>query len=488
VSAATATKAPARRSSSKRVNVEALAKAYSRGYDRGVQARFDAAETTPDNARHWAAVTWSDADAEASSSVRRTLRSRARYEVANNSYARGIVLTLANDAVGTGPTLQMRLADADLCAQIERDFLVWSEAIGLPEKLRTMRMARCQDGEAFAIFAKNPRTGFDRVMLDLRLVEADRVAGSWEDAEAMDPLECDGIRFDRFGNPLSYRVLRYHPGAAYAFGAGEEADWYAARDVVHLFREDRPEQHRGVPEITPALPLFAQLRRYTLAVLAAAESAADFAAVLYTDQPADQAADVTPLEAVRLHRNLMTTLPEGWKLDQLDPKQPASNYREFKQEILNEIARCLNIPFNVAACNSSGYNYASGRLDHQTYFRSIRIEQDYIERKLLDPLFRRWLREWGLATGKSLDVTQDSFVWFWDGAEHVDPSKEARAQNIRLLNGTTTLAAEFAKQGKDWEAETRQRAREIALCRELGVPLPGEVPQSEPSDEPQTAE
>ena len=31
-----------------------------------------------------------------------TLRNRARYEVANNSYARGIVLTLANDVVGTG--------------------------------------------------------------------------------------------------------------------------------------------------------------------------------------------------------------------------------------------------------------------------------------------------------------------------------------------------------------------------------------------------
>jgi len=32
---------------------------------------------------------------------------RARYEVANNAYARGIVLTLANDVIGTGPRLQM---------------------------------------------------------------------------------------------------------------------------------------------------------------------------------------------------------------------------------------------------------------------------------------------------------------------------------------------------------------------------------------------
>ena len=465
------------------------AAAYNRGFKRGVQARFDAAETTPDNARHWAAASWTSADAEASAAIRRILRARARYEVANNSYARGIVLTLANDAVGTGPTLQLRVPGAEkLCAEIERDFLVWSEAIGLPEKLRTMRMARCQDGEAFAVLSRNPRTGFDRVMLDLRLVEADRVAAAWDASVDVNPLECDGIRFDRFGNPLAYRVLRQHPGADYAFGAEAEADWLVARDIVHLFREDRPEQHRGVPELTPALPLFAQLRRYTLAVLAAAEAAADFAAVLYTDQPAEATAAVEPLDQFQLTRNMITSLPEGWKMGQLEPKQPASNYGEFKKEILNEIARCLNIPYNVAACNSSGYNYASGRLDHQTYFRSLRIEQDYIERKLLDPLFRRWLREWSLATGRRVELTQEAFCWFWDGAEHVDPTKEARAQNIRLLNGTTTLAAEFARQGRDWETEIEQRAREIARCRELGVPLPGEVPQNEPNDEPQDPE
>ena len=44
-------------------------------------------------------------------------------------------------------------------------------------------------------------------------------------------------------------------------------------------------------EITLALPLFAQLRRYTLAVLGAAETAADFAGILYTDSPANGEAD-----------------------------------------------------------------------------------------------------------------------------------------------------------------------------------------------------
>jgi len=70
-----------------------------------LRGRYDAAVTTDDNRRHWAHADALSADAAASADVRRTLRNRARYEVANNSYARVIVLTLANDTVGTGPRL-----------------------------------------------------------------------------------------------------------------------------------------------------------------------------------------------------------------------------------------------------------------------------------------------------------------------------------------------------------------------------------------------
>ena len=48
----------------------------------------------------------------------------------------------------------------------------------------------------------------------------------------------------------------------------------------------------------PALPLFAQLRRFTLAVLSAAETAADFAGILYTDAPANGEADAVAVPGV----------------------------------------------------------------------------------------------------------------------------------------------------------------------------------------------
>jgi len=442
-----------------------------------IRAGFDSAVTNDANRKHWINADGLSADAAASPDVRRTLRNRARYEAANNSYAKGIVLTLANDVVGTGPRLQLLTEDDGGNERIEQAFMAWARAIGLPDKLRTMRASRATDGEVFAVLVSNPGLPTP-VKLDIRLIEADQVATP--DLSFLNDDAVDGIVFDDAGNPSEYHILKEHPGDARTGFLGLEYDRVPAEAVIHYFRSDRPGQSRGVPDITPALPLFAQLRRFTLAVLGAAETAADFAGILYTDAPANgEAESVEPLDTIELEARSLLTMPGGWKMAQVQAEQPSTTYAEFKREILNEIARCLNMPFNVAACNSSGYNYASGRLDHQTYFKSIRVEQDHMACVVLDRVLAAWLREAVIVSGllplriRTLVATGEglSHQWFWDGNEHVDPAKEATAQQTRLSSHTTTLASEYAKQGRDWESELRQRAKEVTLMKELGLAL-----------------
>ena len=450
-----------------------------------VRGRYDAAGTNDDNRRHWAAADGLSANSANSPAVRRILRNRSRYEVANNSYARGIVLTLAHDVVGTGPRLQLLTGNAEANRLIEKAFHDWSKSIQLAEKLRTMRMARATDGEAFAVLTTNPALAFE-IQLDLRLIEADQVATPDLGLNATNVV--DGIEFDRAGNPRRYHVLKKHPGD----GSGaldRDYDSIPAANVVHWFRADRPGQARGIPDIMPALPLFAQLRRFTLAVLAAAETAADFAGILYTDAPANGEADAAePFEPIELEKRALLTMPGGWKMSQMEAQQPTTTYGEFKHELLNEIARCLNMPYGIAAANSSGYNYASGRLDHQTYFKAIRVEQSHLECVVLDRILAAWLDEAALLTGflpTGLGPIADwPHQWFWDGHEHVDPAKEANAQATRLANHTTTLADEYAKRGQDWEVQLRQRAKELSLMTELGI----NVAEAQPSQNSETAD
>lgn len=447
---------------------------------RAVKARFDAAQTTTDNHRHWAAADHLSADMEASPEVRRTLRQRSRYEVSNNSYAKGLVQMLANDTIGTGPKLQMLSGNEKFNDEVESAFIKWADAVHLPAKLRTMRMARCQDGEAFAVLVTNPKVRHE-VKLDLMLVEADRISGDLRWLE--DDKSVDGIEFDQWGNPVSYRVLKYHPGDI-RYMPGDEAVRVPADYMIHIYRQDRPGLHRGVPELTAALPLFAQLRRYNLAVLSAAEAAADFAAILYTDAPPNGESDeVEPMDSIPLERNMMLTVPAGWKMGQLDPKQPAANHSEFVKIILSEIARCAVTTYGTLAGDFSGHNYASGRLDNQIYHKSILVDRSFWESEVLNRIFEVWFREYLLITMQPF--MPERHTWFWDGFPHVDPGKEASAQEKRLANHTTTLAAECAKDGRDYMSVLHQRAKELKLMKELGIPIDGEEPAktvTEPDD------
>lgn len=436
-----------------------------------VRARFDAA-SEGDDRRHWANADAYSADASLSPWVRRTMRNRARYERNNNSYLAGISATLANNLIGTGPRLQLDIGDDEAAREVERSFYDWTWTIDLPAKLRTMREALVVDGEAFAIFITNPT--LSGVQLDLRLVEAEMVATPTELMRSTitpDGNTVDGLEFDSIGNVIAYQVLNFHPGANYRVN-NLTFQRVPASQVIHWFRPIRPGQHRGIPECAPALKLFGQLRRYTEAVCAAAETAADFAGFLRTNSPAAEVDEVDAFAEMEIQKRAMVTLPDGWTFEQLKAEQPTSTYAMFKREIVNEIARCMQLPYNVAALDSSSYNYASGRMDHQVSAANDRVLRDDLERIMLDRVLSAWVNEASLAgvLPEALPPFSEwNWSWQWDGKEHVDPSKEATAAETRLRSHTTTLAAEYAKSGKKWDVELRQRAAEVALMKELGL-------------------
>ena len=435
------------------------------------RARFEAAEQG-DDYKHWAGADAFSADAALSPAKRRVMRNRARHERVNNSYLAGISATLAGDLIGTGPRLQLDIGDADAARTVERAWYDWGTLIDLPAKLRTMREALVVDGEAFALMVNNPR--LPGVQLDLRLVEAEMVATPTEMMRQTLTPEgntVDGIEFDEIGNVVAYQVLNFHPGSNFRINNLMFSRVPSAA-MVHWFRKIRPGQNRGMPEVAPALRLFGQLRRYTEAVIAAAETAADFAAFIHSNSPAAEVDEVDSFAELEIRKRSLVTLPEGWDISQLKAEQPTSTYKDFKREILNEIARCMQLPFNVAALDSSSYNYASGRMDHQVYALAQRVDRDQIERVCLDRVLSAWVNEAslvGIIPEGLPPFSEWNWAWVWDGKEHVDPGKEANAAETRLRTLTTSLASEYARQGKRWDVELRQIAAERALMAELGL-------------------
>ncbi|MDD5327425.1 MAG: phage portal protein [Phycisphaerae bacterium] len=468
---------------------------------------YDAAATSRHNENHWRYADGSDADFWIRQDLP-TTRNRARYEVKNNSYAEGIIETLANDLVGTGPDLQMDTGNSDADSEIEEKFFQWSQDCDIEGKLNfgeiltlTGGRQQCESGEGLTAFVNIRRQkNWTRVrpepLLRLRVIEPDRLASPYGLAGIVnDEKVRDGIEYDEDGRPLFYYIFKQHPGSATNFGGGfGDYDKVPASQMIHLYKIKRPGQSRGMPWVTPSLPLFAQLRRFTLATVQSAETAANVSGTIQTEAGTEPD-EVEALDEVELPRNSFLTLPRGHNMSQVKPEHPAATYEMFKNEVINEIARCVCMPFNVAAANSAKYNYASGRLDWQIYYRFIRTIRSWLEAHECNRVFYAWLREGILMPGYFKyfkgNVNTARPEWNWPGSEHVDPKKEADAQNTRRRSLTTNLKGEYAQQGKDWERELRQIKKEKDLCEELGIPWQAEKKSEnnkEMEDEDETVE
>ena len=470
-------------------------------------ARYDAAQTDATNRKHWLAADSLGPVNANSASVRQLLRDRSRYETANNGYASGLIEGRANDTIGTGPRLQLslpeswtdpdfrtRMASSPTAARdVELLFLNWAEAVGLPDKLWLMDRTESEAGEVFGVEVTNEELSPDGTAptLDLRLYEPDQCSTpGWN---ASDPYSVDGIVFAKNGKPIEYHFLRFHPGDSLGVNVWGDYDRIPADRVYHLFSQKRPGQARGIPAMTAALPLYAIMRRFTLAALSSAEIAAMIAGVIETDLPADGlgAPTVESMDEIEFARNALLTLSAGQKAKAFTAAQPGPSYREFKSEIHTECGRSVGAPRNVSTGSSAEYNYSSGRLDHLPYQRGIKIRRDRYRRLVLDRLFRSWVREAALIPNflppDLPPVALWRWRWQWDGFQSIDPVKDTTANQIALESGQTTLERICAENGDDWEEVLEQQARELAKRRALGLPDPAAKPVPATQPAPQGA-
>jgi len=447
-----------------------------------LRGRYDAASMSPEAQRNFAAADALEANSAASPEIRAILRNRGRSELINNPYMDGQVQTLSGDTIGRGPRLRMRTPVRGINTFIEREFAKWCKAVRIGSKLRLAAETVVSQGEVFEVMFNNPRLS-TAVTLDLKAFEADQVATPDMWIPNREEL-VDGIEFDRWGNPRYYHFLKRHPGDNRWLPISSlDYDKIRADDVIHMFRARRPGQRRGIPRITSSLSLYPQRRDYRQSTLTAARIAAQWAILLEAQMDAntgDDSIDIQGGTTLPIEHGEMTALPTGYKANQMKAEHPSTNYGTLDDKLIAEGARPLNMPSNIAKCDSSNYNYASGRLDHQTYDRSITIDQEDIELDVLDRLLVRWMDEALRIPGylpyrtQFLIREEIPHVWLWRRRPHVDPGKEAVAQKTRLESGTTTIGREIADLGEDFEDFADELIKEIEWFRSKGLVHPSE--------------
>lgn len=445
-----------------------------------LKARYEAAQTTDENQNHWRYTDLLDPHAANTLAVRRILRIRSRYEIIeNNPYLKGCMLTLCNDFCGNGPRLKITEDgwDATARTEVEKKFSAWWDSCGLTQKLWRAQMAKRVDGEAFKFAYTNYRRKFEfrdePVMLDYYPVETDRVTSPYNLQSGMpqqDPrkqyYQVDGVRWDKWDNPLAYNLLPYHPGTQLFPPNPPKEDWYDADLVTHWFRQDRGWL-RGIPELTPSLPLCALLRRYTLAVVAAAEIAASLSVTIESDGPGTPAqwgnGRDDPFDSFPIERGMMTRLPWGYHMSQMRAEQPIQVYDMFVGALLREILRPVGMTFNYIVGTSKDANMASAIVDANIYRGSVHQERITCTTAELNPIFCMWYAEARLLPGYlNVPSPQRMFPthkWGWDrvGLDHTDPQKVMQALQVAKDKGFLTdqdiQETYFNRDVEEWKKE-----------------------------------
>lgn len=465
-----------------------------------INASFYDLERTDDAIdNHMRHATLASADVHAAHSVRETIRKKVRYEYANSSLLKGIAHTRANSVVGKGPRLVLP-ADAsrlvknesrnpatqkrrekkakDIASSISRKINLWMREKDLGGKLRQTVKAKTVDGESFIAFI--PLDDQDDIFP--RVFDCDRVSNHW--TYKRDETDwVDGIKYDeRTGEPIAYRVMRYHPGGEYQKSAigqlhvqGDEVFHQFPREYMfHFFRKDFGEQHRGVSELMAGLDIAAILRRSRKAIALANETAANITGVLQSKLDADEETITLPdsWEQIPIVQNTMLTLPNHLELNQMKSEHPNSNWESFREACVADIARALDMPLNRALGSSASYNFSSAMLDGLHDMLSCDIERDIIRRECLDKMFKlliaykigtgffTMLEELYLLSGGELPTP----VWHFETeGNEVDPQKQMKGKEIAIKLGLTSITSLVAERGEDIDEHDAVLAKENGM-------------------------
>lgn len=449
-----------------------------------------------------------------------TMVPRSRDLVRNNGLASGAIQTLTDNVVGSVLRLSSK-PDSKLlgwdseqayewAANTEAKFRAWAETpecdagqtltfLGLT--IQAMRGA-FSNGEGLAIPQWIPRKG-SMWNTRMMMIESDRLDTPPE--MQGDPKIRKGIVSDKFGSPVGYWIRKSHPGdayGAYGFAVANDANEFTyipaftawgRRRVIHLHDKERTGQSRGKPIFAAVMREFKMAGHYESTELQAAVANSLIAAFIESDLDQQTVGDLfasgddkeAGVEGYwrKQHQEYQTTLkggaiiplPVGAKLSSFNPGRPNAAFEGFMMSVLRHMSTGLNIPYELLAKDFSKTNYSSARATLLEAWRYFLGRRRWLKDYWLDPIYSLWLEE-AVNAGQIIapDFYKNRYAyekckWIHSGRGWVDPVKEAKAAALRMDSNLSTLEAECAEQGLDWEEVLEQRAREKRVIEDLGL-------------------
>ena len=402
------------------------------------------------------------------------LRNRCRDLVRNNSYAARAVAVIATNTVGAGIILRIeggseakrkRAAklvtdwlDTTLCDADGRNNFYGLEAL----VMRTVAEA----GEALIRRRwRRPTDGLP-IPMQLQVLEPDFLDSS-KDGPLGNGNTCyQGVELDALGRRVAYWLFDDHPGDLTRMRSLTSRRVSAA-DVIHVFRQDRPGQVRGVPWGAPVIIRMRDFADYEDAQILRQKIAACFAVFVHDDEGGDTGpvgAAAPPLEEIG--PGIVEHLPPGRDVRFATPPG-VDGYADFSRFTLAAVAVGYGITYEALTGDLGNVNFSSGRMGWLEMARNIEAWQWNMLIPLMCGGVWAWMMEASAIAGLGLEGISAS--WTPPRREMIDPVKETEAARDGVRAGIFTQSELIRRQGYDPETVFQERAAELKRMRELGI-------------------
>lgn len=414
---------------------------------------------------------------------------RARAVERDNPIAAGLLSRAVENVVGCGIRPQARTEDEEWNNRAEELFEEWShraDVRGLDSFYELQQLAvrsYLRDGD------------FGAVLLDsgqLQMVESDQLAAPTD--KRFTPNHVDGIDLDDRGKPIAYHIVKGRGDQHYYPRRRDQVERIKvpADDFIFVARRNRLGQTRGEPCFAQSFELFDQLDGLIESVVVAARMAACFGMVITSNYPPNQLPNITGADG-RSYREwnmepgMIKTLEPGETVSQVKPDHPSQNFSDFMATIGRLLGLQLGMPLELVFMDFSRTNYSSARaalIQARQSFKQIqdRMITHFCRRVYLWNV-RRWIED-GL-----LELREDwaRHVWATPAWKWIDPLKEIQAHLVGVDAGMMTLSDVAKSQGRDLLELLEQRARELKLQKDLGIPEVRSTMTREPFFQPEPA-
>lgn len=414
------------------------------------------------------------------------LREHVRDLLRNNAWARRARSVLVNNIVGWGAMPTPVTDDRALADRLEKIWKSWADttdcdADGLRNFAGLQELVAgtlASDGEVLVRRRwRRPTDGY-ALPMQLQVLEADYLDDSKNGTGASGPI-IQGVEFNGRGECVAYWLFDRHPGSTTIQGRSFTSSRVPARDVAHVFRNERPGQVRGISMFASVITTLKDLDQFEDGELLRQGVAASFAAFvtdidgtgggITTTGQSTTAEEITVggVAVEEIQPGAIVSLPSGKDVKFGVP--PATVDGSFTVRNLRRAAAGIGITYEDFTGDYSQVNFSSARMGRLAQQANVRSLQNTV----MEPLFLRPVWTWSMEAAQWIGLISEGALpsadWTHAPLPMIEPDKEVKASVAAVRAGLSTPDDELRGQGYSPSTFWERYAANFARIDKLGI-------------------